>query len=484
MLPSRRLAAAVLASPAFLLDKEVIKQLMRRSLTSVFELAVRACASVSREVLLVTAPANAHTPVGDEPRTGGTPRYGWPAEPTTLNQFFTSAQSPKYLADLSLDQCRPGMNSSARYKGSGAVHQSFGGVGMLASRRVAYGLAGLIALVAAVAGPAPSTAALEPTLALTTGASGSTTAASISYQPIPRPSNAPDSFTAPAGASLQFYSITTIDGVTTVAAIVSPQGSQPKDTTMVIHVHGSGGNLYEVTGAQLAIQLVQHGYANMTINTRQHDDGINMDNFFDVRNDIYAATSVARSMGYQRIVVHGHSLGTSQVLYYAATDWSPDIKGIVLTGPFADLPWKSQLIVVNNEPVYRQLYQEALDAVHSGHPDAVLPDPMPYLGGTTTPVTAQHFLTYRWQYESAAVSTDWIRRVTVPILLVRDGQDQTVLSFEPVWLCASATSYGALSQDIENDVVQDSSSGNGHNFPNTIPQLTDLVLSWLQKRGL
>ena len=310
---------------------------------------------------------------------------------------------------------------------------------MLASRKRAQGLSGLIALVVTVAWLAPSTFAFEPRLAQTTSATASTTVATISYRPISRPPNAAPDFTAPDGVNLQFYSITSIDGVTNDAALVTPQGSQPQDTTMLIHVHGSGGSLYEVTGAQLALQLVQHGYANMAINTRQHGDAINTDKFFDVRNDIYAATSVARSMGYRQIVLHGHSLGTAQVLYYAATDWSPDIKGIVLTGPFANLPWKSQVIIINNDPLYRKLYQEALDAVHSGHPDAVLPDPMPYLGGTTTPVTAQHFLTYRWQYEAADVSIDWIRRVTVPILLTRDSQDQTVLQFEPVWLYSAAT---------------------------------------------
>jgi pimeloyl-ACP methyl ester carboxylesterase len=311
-----------------------------------------------------------------------------------------------------------------------------------------------------------------------------TTIASISYRPIARPTNAPPDFVAPAGVNLQFYSITAIDGVANDVAFVTPEGRQPQDTTMVIHLHGSGGNLYGATSARLALQLVKHGYANMTINTRQHDEGLNADNFFDIRNDIYAAARVVRSIGYGQIILHGQSLGTLHVLYYAATDWSPDIKGLVLTGPFANLPWKSQVLIVDNDPLYRRLFQQALDAVHSGHPDAVLPDRMPYLGGTSTPVTAQHFLTYRWQYEAAAVSVDWIRRVTVPVLLVRDSQDETVLPFEPAWLCAAATSYGALCPDIENAVVLDSSSGNGHGFANAVPQLADIVCGWLEKRSL
>jgi alpha-beta hydrolase superfamily lysophospholipase len=353
-------------------------------------------------------------------------------------------------------------------------------------RHFGYGLSGLIGFAAAVAVLAPRTLAVESRLAQATTADRNTIVASISYRPIERPANAAPDFTTPENADLQFYSITTFDRVSNDAAVVTPHGGQPQNTTMVIHVHGGGGNLYGTTEAQLALQLVQHGYASMAVNTRSHDDALNTDNSFDIRNDIVAVTSVARSMGYQRIVLHGQSSGTLQVLYYAATDWSPDIKGIVLTGPFANLPWKSEVILINNDPLYHKLYNEALDAVHSGHPDALLPDAMPYpIGGrTSTPVAAQHFLTYRWQYAAPSVSTDWIRRVTVPVLLVRNSQDQTILPFEPVWLYSAGTSYGALSQDIENQVLQDSSPGNGHAFPSTIPQLAELVLGWLQNRGL
>jgi hypothetical protein len=70
------------------------------------------------------------------------------------------------------------------------------------------------------------------------------------------------------------------------------------------------------------------------------------------------------------------------------------------------------------------------------------------------------------------------------MLLVRDSQDQTILPFEPNWLYSAATGYGALAPDVENVLVPDSSPGNGHTFPNTIPQLTDVVASWLGKHGI
>ena len=75
------------------------------------------------------------------------------------------------------------------------------------------------------------------------------------------------------------------------------------------------------------------------INTRQSGARINTENFLEVRRDIEAAVYTARALGYRTIILHGHSLGNIQILYYAANNWEPDIKAVVLSGMFANLPW-------------------------------------------------------------------------------------------------------------------------------------------------
>jgi alpha-beta hydrolase superfamily lysophospholipase len=107
-------------------------------------------------------------------------------------------------------------------------------------------------------------------------------------------------------------------------------------------VRRAGGNFYGSVAGNEVMPLAQQGYAGLTISTRGHDQQINTDNFFEIRNDLAAAVAIARALGYQRIVLQGHSLGTSQVLYSAATDWSREIRGVILSAPFADLPWKTQ----------------------------------------------------------------------------------------------------------------------------------------------
>ena len=63
---------------------------------------------------------------------------------------------------------------------------------------------------------------------------------------------------------------------------------------------------------------------------------------------------------------------------------------------------------------------------------------MRWIGGIETPITAQHFLTYRDEQASAADGTYWIPRIPRPILIVRDEADGVVLPFEPYMLLSAA----------------------------------------------
>ena len=107
---------------------------------------------------------------------------------------------------------------------------------------------------------------------------------------------------------------------------------------------------------------------------------MNTDNFFDVCRDIEAAITTAKALGYKSIVLQGHSLGTIQVTFYAATDWNPTIKTVILTGAFGKLPWKSRHILIQNEQNYKALVGASLSALEAGKPDQILPIKMRWLG--------------------------------------------------------------------------------------------------------
>jgi pimeloyl-ACP methyl ester carboxylesterase len=213
---------------------------------------------------------------------------------------------------------------------------------------------------------------------------------------------------------------------------------------------------------------------------------VNTDNFFDVRRDIEAAVATVRALGYGSIVLLRHSLGTVQVQYYAATDWDPTIKAVILTGAFGKLPWKSRLILIQNEDNYKALADASLGALRAGKAAEILSIKMRWLGGVETPVTAQHFLTYRDEQTSAADGTYWIPRIPRPILILRDEADGLVLPFEPYMLLSAARAEGSLVPSIKYVLVPNHRppSREGHLFADNREALIDAVSSWLVDQRL
>ena len=255
---------------------------------------------------------------------------------------------------------------------------------------------------------------------------------------------------------------------------------------MILQVHGSGGNLASFPLRATARALSAKGYAALSISTRQHDEHVNTDNFFDVRRDIEAAVATVKALGYKSIVLYGHSLGTMQVEFYAATDWDPTIKAVILTGAFGKLPWKSRHILIQDEGNYKALVDASLGALKAGRAAEILPIKMRWLGGVETPVTAQHFLTYRDEQTSAADGTYWISRIPRPILILRDQADGLVLPFEPYMLLSAAGAEGSLVPSIKYVLLpnQRLPSREGHQFADNAEALVDTVSSWLAEQEL
>jgi len=280
--------------------------------------------------------------------------------------------------------------------------------------------------------------------------------------------------------------LTAIDGNEVPAALWSPKGAEPGQGTIVISVHGSGGDYVYNPVGPLSRGLSENGYSVLAIRTRQSGPKVNTDNFFDDRRDIEAAVYTARSLGYRSIVLHGQSLGNIQVMFYAASNWDNDIKAVVLTSAFGDLPWKSRTMLTQNEENYAALAELSFKAMKEGKPAETLAQPMLWLGGQKAATTAQHFLTYRWQPTSTAVGIYWIKRIPKPILLVRDQSDAIIADFEPYMLLASASEPGTLVPSIEFKLIPNDRprSAAAHGFADNKQALLDTVTAYLKGRNL
>jgi pimeloyl-ACP methyl ester carboxylesterase len=301
-------------------------------------------------------------------------------------------------------------------------------------------------------------------------------AAAVSYLPLPGPPEQYRDYQAPGGTTARFFAVTSLDGRTGTAVLVEPESPAP-DAPLVISIHGSGGSITSPPVGLLSAGLPAAGIPVLALDTRQAGDAVNTDSFYATVRDIEAAYWVARSLGFDRIVAHGHSLGTSQVTCFAATHNHPEIVGVLLTGMFADLPWKSRHLLINDEQAYARLGEEAVALSQKGEFATVLSEPMRWLYGTEMPVTAQHFLSYRQTGIAGARSVDWIARVPYPLLLVRDANDPVINYFEPGQLEAAAKA--GTSPSVTSVLLPSPAGSNGHAFEATGDALVELAARWL-----
>jgi len=119
-------------------------------------------------------------------------------------------------------------------------------------------------------------------------------AASIDYDFVDRPANLPDAFSVSTGSVPRFLAIKAIDGFRVDAALWQPLDKPVAATTLIVGVHGSGGNFSGAPIGSISPLLAAKGYGVLTISTRQHDKLINTDNFVEVRRDIEADVLDAR----------------------------------------------------------------------------------------------------------------------------------------------------------------------------------------------
>jgi hypothetical protein len=114
-----------------------------------------------------------------------------------------------------------------------------------------------------------------------------------------------------------------------------------------------------------------------------------------------------------------------------------------------------------------------------------MPVQMNWITGQKVPMTAQHFLTYRWENSSTADGTYWIRRIPRPILMVRDDGDTIVQAFEPPMLLSAARSAGSLVPGIKYVNLPNSKRGSAeHYFINNREALIETVAGWLKEQKL
>jgi len=149
----------------------------------------------------------------------------------------------------------------------------------------------------------------------------------------------------PIGVAASLVRIATRDGVWLDGVVAEPRGRR---RMAVVWVHGLGSvfSSGQPLTRELSTRLNAAGIAFFKLNNRGHDvvagrgrhlAGAAFERFGQSVEDIRAIVAFARTSGYRRIVLAGHSTGANKVLYYASRARDPRVIGIVLAGPVSDV---------------------------------------------------------------------------------------------------------------------------------------------------
>ena len=133
------------------------------------------------------------------------------------------------------------------------------------------------------------------------------------------------------------------DGILNGGAMFTPANG-PVKPIAIIWVHGTGVNFYSPTYVTIARELAKRGLATITVNTRMHDLG-NVEGFrgqtrirggsywgvtTEQTRDLAGWIDFAQQRGFARVVLAGHSAGTTAVQMYQAQKQDPRVAGLVL----------------------------------------------------------------------------------------------------------------------------------------------------------
>ena len=148
-----------------------------------------------------------------------------------------------------------------------------------------------------------------------------------------------------------------IDNLNLIGLLHSPE--ENKGDTVIISMHGITSNCLKYREDVLAKMTTNIGIAYFTFNNRGHDIlntydkisdnnmhfyGTGAENIYDSYNDLKAAILEMKRLGYTKIILQGHSLGCTKVVYTYnqllknnETSILENIKGIILLS-MVDVP--------------------------------------------------------------------------------------------------------------------------------------------------
>ena len=226
---------------------------------------------------------------------------------------------------------------------------------------------------------------------------------------------------------------TASDGVRLDAVLMHPEsGINVGAPAIVMHHGGPGGHAARSIGAYrfAAERFAAAGYMTLSPVSR-HSSGYFKYVLEDATKDIDVSLEFVASLGFDRIVLMGHSMGSIKITRYQTTHNNPLVKAMVHFAPTADT-----YDFVGKRPEVVAVVDTALDVVAAGRgglnlhrnsvdPDKSLRPPAMMATARGRLQTPQALLSW-WGPGHPNANSDFFPELTVPQLLLAGTEDPPV----------------------------------------------------------
>lgn len=250
---------------------------------------------------------------------------------------------------------------------------------------------------------------------------------------------------------------------------------RPTSDKVVIHLHGIWGNFYENPFIDYFADFYpRQGYSFMTVNTRFHDGGSMTGRFETCMLDIPAWLDYAKLLGYQRVILQGHSLGTYQaVYYYYLTSLQPNhpIKALILLAPVDNVA-----LYCTDDITLRQERIALAKDMARRDPATLIPrnlfDMWPLSAGTYLNFIDFDTNTDVFPFRSGSLAESPLSRIKLPVFASVGDNDFAAFP--------SANAMIDQLQQLEGGIEAVLIEGAPHNFALHEPALLDRIQQWLK----
>lgn len=157
----------------------------------------------------------------------------------------------------------------------------------------------------------------------------------------------------------------TSDDLVHTGALFRPRVDDAKPLAL-LWIHGGGQNFSYPGYLRIGVAVAAYGYAFLSANTRGHDYNSKWDRYETSTLDLAAWIDRLGGLGYQQVVLIGHSFGGWRVACYQAERQDPRVRGLII----ASTPLRERF---SQQPRYQERLDLAERMVAEGRGDQYLP---------------------------------------------------------------------------------------------------------------